>query len=481
MRSTFTGLELAKRSLFTQQAALTTTGHNIANANTRGFTRQVVNMVAAKPIEAVGMMRSNIPGQMGQSVEFTSITRIREGFLDKQFYNEHKGYGEWTVRQDTLEKLESIINEPSDTGLRQVMDNFWNSWQELSKQPDNLETRAVVKESALALTDAFNSVARKLNDLTSDLNDNIDVKITQVNSTLQQIAALNGEIYRIEGLGNNANDLRDQRDVLLDDLSKVINISVTEDANGYTVMMGNQTLVTGQAPTEFNLNLVNAAYPTNLASGELFALKESTTKYVDEYKRQLNSLATTIVGSVNTAHQEGYTLKGPAATRGGLFFSAITDPAKAAEQMGVSSTITDDVENIAASKATFSDNGVDKVVRGNNEMALQIAGIKNTKYNFETSGLDKIILNGGTFDEFLRAVVGQIGVQSQEATRQAANQKILVDQVDSRRQAVSGVSLDEEMANMIKFQHAYNAAARALTTFDEALDKVINSMGVVGR
>jgi len=149
----------------------------------------------------------------------------------------------------------------------------------------------------------------------------------------------------------------------------------------------------------------------------------------------------------------------------------------------VSSTITEDVENIAASKAVFTDaaSGVDKVVRGNNELALQIAGLKNVKFNFDGSGLQKIILNGGTFDEFLRAVVGTIGVQTQEATRQTENQKILVDQVESRRQSVSGVSLDEEMANMIKFQHAYNAAARALTTFDEALDKVINSMGVVGR
>src|SRR5690606_21132053 len=122
MRSTFTGLEIAKRSLFTHQAALTTTGHNVANVNTRGYSRQVVNMVAARPLEALGMQRTTIPGQTGQSVEFTSITRVREQFLDKQYYNENKSLGQWTVRRDTLEKLEAIINEPSDTGIRQVID-----------------------------------------------------------------------------------------------------------------------------------------------------------------------------------------------------------------------------------------------------------------------------------------------------------------------------------------------------------------------
>ena len=125
--------------------------------------------------------------------------------------------------------------------------------------------------------------------------------------------------------------------------------------------------------------------------------------------------------------------------------------------------------------------GSTKVVRGNNEIALSLASFQNQKFDFDPSSNGTPLLTSGTFDEFLRAIVGQLGVQSQEATRQTTNQQALVDQVDSRRQSVSGVSLDEEMADMIKYQHAYNAAARALTTFDEMLDKVINSMGTVGR
>lgn len=482
MRSTFGGIEISKRGILTQQAALTTAGHNVANANTPGYSRQVVNMVAAEPIEALSLQRSTIPGQMGQGVMFTDVSRIREAFLDKQYANENKSLGEWSVRQDTLEKLEAIINEPSDTGLRQVLDNFWNSWQELSKQPDNLETRAVVKESAIAVTDAFNHAAKQLNDLSSDLNDNITVKVTQVNSTLKQIAGLNNEIFRVEGLGNSANDLRDQRDLLVDQLSKVINVSVQEESGGYHVKMGNQDLVVGSTPTDFTEDVVTATYQTDLNSGELFGLKLSNEKYVTEYKNQLNSMVSTIVSSVNDIHKQGYTLQDTPPTKGGDFFAPITDFATAALTVKVSSNITDNVENIAASTRTYKDAaGVEHVVKGNNENALNLANIKNTKYSFDGSGVTKIILNGGTFDEFLRAVVSEIGVQTQEAQRQTSNQKILVDQVDSRRQSVSGVSLDEEMADMIKYQHAYNAAARSLTTFDEMLDKVINSMGTVGR
>ncbi|RKN78876.1 flagellar hook-associated protein FlgK [Paenibacillus ginsengarvi] len=530
MRSTFGGIEISKRSLFSHQAALTTTGHNVANANTRGYSRQVVNFVAAKPLEAVGMMRSNIPGQSGQGVEFTSITRIREQFLDGQFYNENKSLGEWSIRNDTLEKIEAIINEPTDTGIRQVVENFWNSWQELSKNPDNLTARSVVKESAIALTDAFNHTAKQLNDLSSDLTDNINVKVIQINTAAQQIAELNQEIFRVEGLGNDANDLRDQRDVLLDDLSKVINVNVTETDSGYNVRMGNIQLVEGRnVVTQFTAQTLEQAYTSkDLASGEAFGMIVSRDSFVASYRNELNTmiraLATgdtevtlpkgavipagtqigtkvyngtieqrtlteplkTTVKGFNGLHSLGYALTNGEAKQGGVFFQSKdgSNPITA-ENISVSPDIVNNVENIASAMRTYldpADNKV-KVVKGNNDLALLMAGLRSTKFDFSTSSDagNVVALNGGTLDEFFRAVVGQLGVQTQEATRQMANQKILVEQVESRRQSVSGVSMDEEMANMIKFQHAYNAAARALTVQDEILDKVINGMGVVGR
>ncbi|QGQ93517.1 flagellar hook-associated protein FlgK [Paenibacillus psychroresistens] len=528
MRSTFTGIEIAKRSLFTQQAALQTTGHNIANANTRGYTRQVVNMVAAKPLEAVGLMRSTVPGQMGQGVEFDHIDRIREKFLDNQFQNENKNLGDWEIRRDTLDKLEAIVAEPSDTGIRQVIEGFWNSWQELSKSPENLTARVLVKERALALTDAFNHTGKQLDDLSKDLTENIEVKVNQSNSYAGQIAKLNNEIFRVEGLGDNANDLRDQRDLLVDDLSKIINVTVTEDPSGYNVKMGTIELVNGKDVTSTLTSAIfNASFADgNLDSGEVHGMIQSRDVNVANFKFQLDSMMkviatgdinvtlpkgtvipegtsfdgiTTYTGSVedrtitspmevtvagiNGLHSLGYSGIGGVVKTGVPFFTLKPGSTEFnATSVTVNQDILDNVANISTSTRTFMDSdGVEKVVKGNNDMALLVSAVRNQKVNFEPSPSGNPILTDGTFDEFYRSLVGELGVQSQEATRQATNQKVLVDQVDSNRQSVSGVSLDEEMANMIKYQHAYNAAARSLTTFDEMLDKVINSMGVVGR
>jgi len=148
----------------------------------------------------------------------------------------------------------------------------------------------------------------------------------------------------------------------------------------------------------------------------------------------------------------------------------------------VNPSIYADVELLAASARTvYNSDGEEVVVRGNNTLALLIAGLRMQKFDFNSVGSGGSVLNGGTADEYFRAVVGQLGVQADEANRNAANQQTIIDQVDARRMSVSGVSLDEEMANMIKFQHAYNAAARAMTTYDEMLDKIINGMGIVGR
>lgn len=525
MGSTFGGIEISKRSLFTHQAALTTTGHNIANANTRGYSRQVVNMVAARPIEAPGLMRSNTPGQLGQGVEFDSIRRVRESFLDNQYYSQNKFYGEWSVRADTMDKLEAIFNEPTESGVRQTMEAFWNAWQDLSKEPDNLTARAVVKERALAMTDAFNYTAKQLADFRSDLTENINVKATQINTIVSQIANLNQEIYRVEGLGNNANDLRDQRDVLMDDLSKIVNVTVERTDSGYNVSMGGVELVTGNAvATEVTGDSLAASFASgDLHSGEVAGMIFSRDQVLPTYQKQLDSMIRTMVEGeisvtlpagtvlpdgteldgvtytganrtlaadttvtvkgINGLHKLGYTLTDGQPAAGGDFF--VMKPGYSefsAESIAVSGDIVNNVSNIASSLRVYTDaDGNEKVVRGNGDLALLIAGLRNQRMNFDPSGAGGTFLTDGTPDEFFRAVVGQLGVQAQEAYRQFDNQAILINQVDSARMSVSGVSLDEEMSNLIKFQHAYNAAARAMTTYDEMLDKIINGMGVVGR
>ncbi|GAB2721193.1 flagellar hook-associated protein FlgK [Paenibacillus thermoaerophilus] len=532
MRSTFHSLETAKRSLFTHQAALSTTGHNIANANTAGYTRQVVNMVAARPIEAFGMMRSNAPGQLGTGVEFSSITRVREKFLDDQFRNESKSLGNWEVQQDTLEKLEKIMNEPSESGIRTVLDNFWKAWSDLSQNPESITGRKIVRENAKALADALNLTSKQLSDLSADLTENINVKANEMNTKLEAILNLNEQIRRIEGLGDNANDLRDQRDLLTDELSKIVNIRVSENDSGYTIMMGAVELVNGTAYTPVDAAALESAYASgDLNSGEVFGMIVSRDVYVADYQAQLDTMANTIangelrmklpegavlpdntvlgvvqadgktvvpqtfsgagrtvpaggltvvVNGINGLHQLGYNLNSPVEKGVAFFLNDTGGTAVTAANIRLNPVIDGDPSKIATSMRTEGTGTAETVIKGNNALALLMSQVKDSSFDFSSASPGAILQNG-TINDFLRSMVGQLGVQSREASRQAGNQHIILEQVDSRRMSVSSVSLDEEMSNMIKFQHAYNAAARNMTAVDEMLDRIINSMGHVGR
>ncbi|MEK0313762.1 flagellar hook-associated protein FlgK [Cohnella sp. 56] len=523
MRSTFHGLEVARRSLFTQTAALYTTGHNIANANTAGYSRQTVNMTAAQSVEAYGLIRSTVPGQMGSGVEFTSITRIREKFLDDQYRNENKSFGDYSIRQDTLAKLETIVNEPSDSGVRTVIANFFNAWSELSKSPENADGRKIVREQALALTDALNHTAKQLGDLKNDLTENVAIRAGEINSRLQSIAQLNRSIAKIEGLGDDANDLRDQRDLLTDELSKMINITVTEQSDGYKIDMGGTELVSGYGEPEpvTGESLTDAVADGTLTGGEVYGMILSRDTYVQGYINDLDRLANTLAngdievtlpkgsviptgttltgtdgstttysGSVaartlgsdtkvvlkglNALHQLGYNTS---STPTGLPFFTNADGSTGtitAASITLNKQIADNPTKISASMRV-NDDGT--LIEGNNSLSVLFSQARDTRFNFGTAADPNL----NTVDAYFRSIAGQLGVQSEEAIRQMNNSKSLVDQIDGNRQSVSGVSLDEEMSNMIKFQHAYNAAARNMTVIDEMLDKIINGMGVVGR
>jgi len=511
MRSTFHSIEIAKRSLFTEQANISTTGHNIANANTPGYSRQRVNLVASRPIEAPGFMRTNIPGQLGTGVEFTSITRVREKFLDDQFRNANRSLGEWSIQSDTLGKLETIFNEPSDSGVRTVMDNFWKSWTDLSKDPESITGRKIVRENALALVDAMNETSKHLTDLQADLTTNLSTKTDQINSISNSIADLNLEIKRLEAYGDNPNDLMDERDYLVDQLSKMVNVTVVNTADGYNITVGDIVLVNGtNAPGTTVEALEDQFNGGGVVGGEVEGLIISRDQILPDYKNQLDAMVDTLVNGeitvtlpagstyngtqlaadtpvtvngINGLHQLGFLFNTPPDTpmqAGDIFTTSDGSGAVTAANIRLSQDIIDDPMNIATSLRTAVVDGSLETVKGNNTLANLMAGLKETRFQFTPVASQNGITNG-TLDEFYASMIGQLGLQAQEADRQTTNQQDITTQVDSRRQSVSGVSLDEEMSELIKFQHAYSAAARFMTTIDETLDKIINGMGVVGR
>ncbi|HAA89837.1 MAG TPA: flagellar hook-associated protein FlgK, partial [Peptococcaceae bacterium] len=246
MRSTFFGIELAKRGLQAQQRALDVTGHNVANANTPGFTRQEAVLATETPYPVPGLNMPWGAKQIGTGVEVAEIRRLRDSFIDLQVRHENKALGYWEARENALEKIEVILNEPSDSGLRSVLEAFWQSLEELSKNPESLAVRSVVRQRGLALTETFNHLDCQLRELQDDLDNSVRVKVNEVNSLGRQIADLNQQILKIEVTGARANDLRDRRDVLLDQLARIINIQAYEDDKGLAqVIIGGRPLVQG--------------------------------------------------------------------------------------------------------------------------------------------------------------------------------------------------------------------------------------------
>jgi flagellar hook-associated protein 1 FlgK len=517
MRSTFHLLEVSKRGLFAQQNALYVTGHNIANANTEGYTRQRANMQATRGIPVPGMNNDRAPGQLGTGVHVTDLQRLREDFLDVQFRNENKRYGYWEAKLDAIQKIEDIMNEPSETGLQKVMDEMWKAWQDLSQDTRDTSARAVLRERSIAVADTFASIYNHLEEVQRDLDNVLGVKVREVDSLARQIAELNNQIANVVPHGYQPNDLYDQRDVLLDKLSKIVSINVTPGENGMVnVTIEGQALVTGRTSVAMeavqnqttgllDIRLGGAEFiPTD---GELAGILESRgiatvetvevdgqpqqvvtyTGLLPEFKKNLDKLAVNLAREINDLHRTGLSLidiNNPGQAPQDLPFFVDADALAAdpntkeyptgANKLVVNPAIIASLDAIAAARPEAGGTAPE----GNNKNALAIAELKYKVIPAGTGPHD--FSETTTLDDFYRNLIGQLGVNGQEAERNTLNAETILSTVDNNRQSVSGVSIDEEMANLIKFQHAYNASARVMTSMDEILDKVINGMGRVG-
>lgn len=522
MRSTFHGLETSKRSLFVQSTMMQTLGHNIANASTDGYTRQRVNASATRPLAMPGMYNSVAPGQLGTGVQYDSITRIRDSFLDLQFRRENETLGSWSIIDNTIRSIEGFFNEPSDNGLRSVMDKFWNSWEVLNRDPSLLSARVEVVGAASNFTNMLKHIDESLTKLENDIQSSINIKVNEANDIIANIASLTDTIKRVEGMGDNANDFRDQRDLLIDQLSTIIDVQVTDGEGGdITILAGGINVVENGESTPITADAAATA-------GQLHGYSQSLAE-VDRVRNQMNAMVRTMVtGSVDVELAAGYVaaspliaksavelengttipaggtiptgsiLKGPATVQVNGFNGlhslgySLSDPAKSGipfftttdggefsiSNIQVNVDIVNNVSNIAASGRYDIVNGQNVTVKGNSVIAHALASLRDKSFNYPA---DMTSLSTGSVDDYYRAIMGDLGTRATNAERNVKVQSDMVDSVQFRRQSVSGVSLDEEMADMIRFQHAYNAAARNMTTVDEMLDRVINQMGIVGR
>jgi flagellar hook-associated protein 1 FlgK len=450
--STFLGVETTLRGILAQQRAIDVTGHNIANANTTGYSRETADLATTTPL-------NDYPaGQLGTGVDVQSYQRIRDSFIDVQLRAQtmKKGYAE--AQQDGLSQVELSLNEPSDTGLSNLLSKYWAAWQNVSNAPEDVATRQALVQSAASLANGINSLATQLQTISTQTTQQQSLTMGQVNSIGTQIASLNGAIKASQMAGGQPNDLLDQRDALLDQLSEIGNVTISPTSGNagqlgaVDVTIGGTTLVTDTTASTLSLPL------TSLTSGQLAgmdavlsAINDPTTGYM----AKLNTLASTIASATNTQHALGTDLNGNA---GGTFFD-VTSGSEA-------TTIAVDPALLASpALVAASSNGAP----GDASNALAIADLQSSN-----------LIGGTTIDGSYSQLVTQIGSDSQLAQQNLTNATSLVDSLTNRRSSVSGVSLDEEMANLLQYQRGFQASARALSAMDQMIDQLINHTGTVG-
>ncbi len=580
MSGLFGTLNISKRGMFVQQKAIDVTSHNIANANTEGYSRQRAKIETTRPFGMPSIHNVAEPGQLGTGAQISAIERIRDAFLDFQVRTELSTYSNYDTRYKFLYELESILNEPTDTGISSLMTEFYNSWNELAKHPESSYSRTVVAQKSKTLADALNHSYNQLNKLQSNAQELIKSNVFEINNILDQIDSLNQEIMAVKVAGKMPNDLMDKRDLLLDELSQKFNIEIDKKAyEGIDVKPGNDglpmvkaienekdvyrlsyidTIGEKQADgkvkityyqfgnkesdkfkreievdkltdddikslnecrvlwTDKDGNIVgkddkNAAVKDIVDKGgktdkdkimtACFKPKDGTLKGlmsiqndVNSYIEQVNRLAKALAWSVNAIHTVGID---SADLNYRLFFvnkDAVADDTDInAGNITVNEDILKDVMLINAKKENASG-------ESDNTRALAIAALKDTYLMIQDIGgtggtainsRDDLINKNGGFtadlmiksnvagikmDGYFKDTVDRLGVQSQQAKKTVKNKLDLLDSFNESRMSVSGVSLDEEVANLIQFQHAYQANAKIISTVDELLDVVINGL-----
>ncbi|MDR3356390.1 MAG: flagellar hook-associated protein FlgK [Spirochaetaceae bacterium] len=631
MTSTFSALEMGKRSLGAHEQALQTTGHNLSNASTEGYSRQRVEFAEMDPVFMPGLNREERPGQLGQGVVVSRIERIRDELLDRRIVAQAGGEGYWKTRDPYVRQLDQMYLEVGDNSLRAKMDAFWDGWQELSRHPADSAPRTALLERAQTLVDGIHDRFRGLKSLQDMADEDIMLTVERVNELSRQIAGLNRDIQRIIAQGDRPNDLFDRRDLLVDKLSSVIEITVDRrDADEFMVHTGGLVLVQGRIGRQFEVTRgvdtegygrISWADTGDLfepvrGRGSLSALLELRDDTIEREIQTLDNLSMNFVDLVNENHRAGYGING----RTGLdFFTEHhfvtnvngnydrngdgdydstyiyrvngTNRLDERAQVGLEGTITLSAfdpagaggaaltqipyyaeDTVADIISRINNSGADVTARLNREGRLSLKGtvtesrdepdfvIRHIEdsgrflegyagllaasgpegaFNWETPDAVAVFRGGeystapvahpsgwievnpvlrretasvasgygengrpanpgngeaalaiaairntvvtvgrlGTFDDYFADSMGRIGLLGEQSGRALETQAQIMKQLHDMRQSVAGVNMDEELANMIKYQHGYQAAARFVTTVNSMLDILMNLGG----
>lgn len=572
--SLFGAFEVGKKSLSAAQLGQQTTGHNIANVDTEGFSRQDVVQTSAQPYA----------GGKGNGVDIQGIRRNTDGFTKEKVVGEQTQVGSWTTREQVLGEAEIIFTDVDGNRLRGAMDDFWNSWNDLAHQPESVTMRKEVLAKSTALAERFNVFNARLEELQGNLNGRVKAKILEVNQTTRQIAELNKQVEQMEKQGRPANDARDRREKLLQDLSNLVEVRYFENDRGtLEVQIANgQTLVHGRDNYEVTA-LTNAALQGNVRFGlkgptgvesditEVVgggSIKELITQRdtnIRGYQDNINLLAKELAFRVNSIHAGGtgidalryqdtsaYSLNPEAQgqplpfLQNGYFEIKVEDKDGNPDMLvhveveagkDTAQSIVEKINRAAGAyevdaegKETLKaqtpflaklnadgsmsfktdlgrkfhysgDNSNTLAVLGFNTFFQSLNGAGDIRVNQElvdnemkiAAGYDMVagdnrlatkmteLQMGGvlgessdlSFDEFYNSQITDIGLKVQDSQKGLANHDEMLSQYEALRDSVSSVNLDEEMANMIKYQRAYESSAKYMTTVDQMTNTLI--------
>ncbi len=479
--SSFRGISIGISGVFASQRALDVTGHNISNVNTPGYTRQMIGK-GNSFYQKVGYSGNGNLMQLGTGVDILEIRQYRDEFLDKKFKRENTELGYWSARFSSVEELETVFNDNSEEGLQTVMNNFWNSWDQLSKPTGGLVARAMVKENAIAFVETVKNMDSLLNNFRTSKDKEIKENVNRINVIAKRIAELNTEINKIEANGTTANDLRDERNLLIDELSGKVKIQVYDGAQvniaveGQMLVEGGRYEQIGTIPDPANRGYVKLVwarsgdnlYPSN---GSLKSMLESRDVLVEGFRQKLNQFVMGVADAVNAIHRTGYGLNDTSPQYRDFFVNELNDGNPVDLSNIAFNPDLNNYDNIAAAEeaGNFEDNRI----------ALKISELRLNDY-FTDDEYDPANAKYN-FDEFYRNIIMDLGNKGLEAATAADAKKLMVDQIDYRRQSTSAVSLDEEMSNLIRYEHSYNAAVRIVNVIDEMIEAVVNKIGLVGR
>jgi flagellar hook-associated protein 1 FlgK len=467
--SLFSSINSTTDALSAQSRAIDIAGQNMANVNNPDYARQRVNYSNGADV---------LTSDGSESTGLTAtVVQMRDALLDKQVTRELSTSASLTAQQSALERAQAALGEGVDStdstsaassatssGISTATDDFFNAFSSFAANPTDSGDREALVQAAGTLTDRMNSVDTDLSQVQTDLNTQVTSDVTSVNGLLQQIATLNGQIGRFElNAPGSAVDLRDQREAAIEQLSGKLSINTQEDASGQVQVTAKDT--SGAAVVLVNLATVSGAVAfdgtkiTGGASGATLALSggsiqgELTARdgAVKTLRANLDNLAKQLVTSVNSAYN-------PSNTAGGNFFNA----------SGLTAGTIQVDSHVTAAGLQASNGGA----AGDNTVATAVAALASKK--FSVSGGDQI---DGSFSDFLTTSVGQLGQSLATTNSQVTNQNTVEQLVKSQRDAVSGVSLDEETADLLQYQRAFQASSRVFTTIDNLLDVVINQMG----